>query len=94
MTLGEAATDTIRPHPWNERGSYLYWTERAEELLEGDGRRRAVTDLAGELEEELEAALEASDAIPVFREMLTDALRATDWRELAEEWVDHAEEGV
>jgi hypothetical protein len=73
---GWANYETWVVHLWlvNEEGSYRYWTDRAR-------RQTSAYLLAQELKAEHEEA--APEVSGVFSDLLTSALQAVDWDEIA-----------
>jgi len=71
----------------NEEASYRYWRqEAARHRQEADEPREAVHSLAGQLETEIEDAA-PTDSPSVYSDLLTAALSAVNWHEIAEQWL-------
>ena len=80
----------------NEQGSYLHWRYEADECYretdEDDRRdeRRATarSALADRIQDEFEEASPLADQASVYSDLLTAALEAVDWYEIAEHLID------
>ena len=83
-------TWTIALHLDNTYASHMYWTERANELLDNDN---AVFVLASEIQESL-AAHPLDDDVSVFSSLLNSALSRVNWYEVAERFVETAKENL
>ena len=77
----------------NDEGSYNYWADRAEEVLEdNDGDEEdALYDLAGEIEDEIVEGNPVENA-SVYSDLMGSALGAVTWTEVAQSFIDLAVE--
>ena len=69
----------------NEEGSYRYWRERAEELLEqGTKKKDAINELAQMMKNEHEEAAESAiEGGSLWSDLLSAALSEVNWYEVA-----------
>jgi hypothetical protein len=79
----------------NEQGSYSYWEEAAQEILDDtdtddtreERKREAVGELAGRLKDEHNEAMPELGA-SIWSDLLGAALSEVDWYEIAEALLD------
>lgn len=76
----------------NDYGSYTYYVERAEELIESnDGDiEQAHHDLASKIENDHDNPIETG----VYSDLLTHALGNVDWHGVAESFIELAKEQI
>ena len=82
----------------NEEGSYNYWREVCQELLDNstcetleERRSDAASDVAQRLKDEIEEGNPLSGKASLYSDLLQAAISETNWYEIAKNWLDDME---